>query len=180
VWDVGANVGLFTFAAAGLAGPGGHVVSVEADVWLANNLLRYARRNHYAAPVSVVPAAAGARAGIELLEVSVTYRATSHLASAAGGPLTGGVRYRQVAPTVSLDSLLEVFPPPDVLKIDVEGAEVKVLEGAIEVLRKCPVMLIEIASQNSAACHEQLRAFDVRVWHGPNYLALPRRPQKLE
>src|SRR5437870_1265436 len=34
VWDVGANVGLFSFAAAFQAGPRGLVVSVEPDVWL--------------------------------------------------------------------------------------------------------------------------------------------------
>ena len=34
IWDIGANVGLFAFAAANLAGPGGHVVAIEADIWL--------------------------------------------------------------------------------------------------------------------------------------------------
>src|SRR5687767_11298397 len=43
VWDVGANVGLFTFAAAGLAGPTGCVVSVEPDAWLAQLLQRSAK-----------------------------------------------------------------------------------------------------------------------------------------
>src|SRR3954463_7048765 len=32
VWDIGANVGLFAFAAAFLAGPGGSVVAVDADI----------------------------------------------------------------------------------------------------------------------------------------------------
>lgn len=33
VWDVGANVGLFSFAAAHFAGAGGRVISIEPDVY---------------------------------------------------------------------------------------------------------------------------------------------------
>ena len=42
VWDVGANVGLFAFAAASLAGPGGQVVAMEPDAWLVQLLRRSA------------------------------------------------------------------------------------------------------------------------------------------
>jgi hypothetical protein len=34
VWDIGANVGLFTFAAAARAGHNGHVIAFEPDTWL--------------------------------------------------------------------------------------------------------------------------------------------------
>jgi len=34
VWDIGANVGLFSFAAAVAAGPDGYVLAVEPDVQL--------------------------------------------------------------------------------------------------------------------------------------------------
>jgi hypothetical protein len=44
VWDVGANVGLFSFSAAALAGPGGFVLAIEPDVWLAHLLARSAQR----------------------------------------------------------------------------------------------------------------------------------------
>src|ERR1700722_17501823 len=36
VWDVGCNVGLFAFAAAGLAGAKGSVIALEPDPWLAD------------------------------------------------------------------------------------------------------------------------------------------------
>ena len=42
VWDIGANVGLFAFAAASLAGPRGQVVAMEPDAWLLQLLRRSA------------------------------------------------------------------------------------------------------------------------------------------
>src|SRR5206468_2992555 len=57
VWDVGANVGLFSFAAAGLAGDAGLVVAVEPDPFLVGLLRRSARRRRVGhARVEVVPA----------------------------------------------------------------------------------------------------------------------------
>src|ERR1019366_9300830 len=62
VWDVGANVGLFSFSAAALAGPRGFVLAIEPDVWLAHLLARSAQRIQQhsagAAPVAVLCAAA--------------------------------------------------------------------------------------------------------------------------
>src|SRR5882672_8676247 len=43
VWDVGANVGLFAFAAAGRSGSAGRVLAIEPDVWLVSLILRSAR-----------------------------------------------------------------------------------------------------------------------------------------
>ena len=40
VWDIGANVGVFTFGAAARCGTTGHVLSVEADTFLATLLQR--------------------------------------------------------------------------------------------------------------------------------------------
>src|ERR1043165_8291887 len=38
VWDIGANVGMFSFAAAVKAGEKGKVLAVEADTWLVDLL----------------------------------------------------------------------------------------------------------------------------------------------
>jgi predicted RNA methylase len=46
VWDIGANVGVFTYAAASLA-KRGSVVAVEADIWLADLLGRTKRLSDY-------------------------------------------------------------------------------------------------------------------------------------
>jgi hypothetical protein len=47
VWDIGANVGVFTFAAASVAHQG-IVVAIEADIWLANLLRKTAAFHAYA------------------------------------------------------------------------------------------------------------------------------------
>ena len=44
VWDIGANVGVFTFASASIATEGA-VLSVEADIWLAGILRKTGRRS---------------------------------------------------------------------------------------------------------------------------------------
>src|SRR4051812_44993411 len=53
VWDIGANIGLFTFAAAGLAGGHGRVLAVEPDTWCVDLLRRSSALNPQLAPVTV-------------------------------------------------------------------------------------------------------------------------------
>ena len=45
VWDIGANIGLFSFAAAAAAGPEGRVLAVEPDTDLVRLLRRSAAAN---------------------------------------------------------------------------------------------------------------------------------------
>lgn len=164
VWDVGANVGLFTFTAAGLAGPTGHVVAVEADVDLAVRLTKAKRWNPQKAPVDVLCAAVGAEDDVLVFNVAQAARATNYLAEGGGSSMTGGVRESRLVATLRLDSLLKRLPPPHVLKIDVEGAEALVLAGAQEVLRHGPTVLMEVYSENSDRVHEFLTG------HGYTYL----------
>ena len=57
VWDIGANLGLFSFAAAVAAGPSGRVLAVEPDTVMAGLLRRSAASNSGQAQVDVLPAA---------------------------------------------------------------------------------------------------------------------------
>src|ERR1700753_2897668 len=57
VWDVGANVGLFGFAAAVAAGPTGRVLAVEPDATLVTLLRRSVAGNLGLAPIDVLPVA---------------------------------------------------------------------------------------------------------------------------
>lgn len=161
VWDVGANVGLFSFAAAALAGPSGFVLAVEPDIWLAHLLRRSAAeaRVEPAAPVTVLCAAAHEISGMGQLSIAVRARSANHLLESDGSSQSGGQREIQSTITILMDDLLQHFPAPSVLKIDVEGAESKVLNGARRLLESAkPVIWCEVDPKNSMAVAEQLRS----------------------
>ncbi len=149
VWDIGANIGVFSFASAAIA-LNGEVVAVEADVWLVGLLRRSARlAAARGSRVAVVPAAASSRTGVAQFLVAQRGRASNALASAGGRTQMGGTRETQFVPTVTLDSLLDTFEAPHFVKIDVEGAEVEVLRGAATLLaRHRPAMYIEVGYEH--------------------------------
>jgi FkbM family methyltransferase len=153
VWDIGANVGLFAAAASFLAGPAGRVLAVEADGWLAN-LLRESFRGLPGgrAPITVLSAAAASANGVADLNVAQRGRAANHMASVAGSSQAGGVRAVETVMTVTLDWLLDRFPAPDLVKIDVEASEVECLRGAARLLRQQrPVVVCEVSAENATA-----------------------------
>jgi FkbM family methyltransferase len=170
VWDVGANVGLFSFCASALAGPSGSVLAIEPDFWLAHLLtcsVQGLSRSHCstAAPVTVVCAAVAEHTGISEFQIAKRGRAANHLAEIDGSSQVGGSRYSQQTITVSLDFLLEHFPPPSVLKIDAEAAEVKILQGSAELLRTArPIIWCEVAPENSAAVAKLLHEHGYEIY----------------
>ncbi len=158
VWDLGANVGLFSFAAAFASGRGGSVLAVEADPWIAQLLEHSALSappSH--APITVVRAAVCERAGRVDLAISSQSRAANHLAEIQGSPLAGPARKTVSVPCFSLDDLLLVHPAPHVLKIDIEGAEVLALRGGSRVLDLEPVILCEVDDRNVRVVSEMLQ-----------------------
>lgn len=184
VWDVGANVGLFSFCASALAGPSGSVLAIEPDFWLAHLLMRSARRLSHGrysatAPVAVVCAAVAERTSIHEFQIAERGRAANHLAEIGGSSQVGGSRYSQKAITVSLDFLLEHFPPPSVLKIDAEATEVKILQGSAELLRTArPIIWCEVSPENSEAVTKVLRGHGYEIYAAAlppaERIALPR------
>jgi FkbM family methyltransferase len=152
VWDVGANVGLFAVVASHAAGAGGKVLAVEADGWLATLLRRSAATlpaGH--APIDVLSAAVADRQGIADFHVVARGRAANHLASVAGSSQAGGTRSVQKVVTVTLDGLLDAFPAPALVKVDVESAELACLRGAARLLAQVrPTLLCEVGAGTAA------------------------------
>jgi len=165
VWDVGANVGLFSFAAAAVAGPAGSLLAVEPDTALAGLLRRSAAADQGHAPVQVLPAAVSDEVSVARFHVALRNRATSHL-DGYGTAMAGGVRFTNLVPTVTLDWLAARFPAPDVLKIDVEGAELAVLNGAAQLLGHVPTIICEVAARNAAAVSGLLTARGYTLYDG--------------
>ncbi|HVJ07566.1 MAG TPA: FkbM family methyltransferase [Acidisarcina sp.] len=133
-WDIGANLGLFSFAAAGLAGSAGKVFAVEPDTYLVDLLRRSSRlKNDGAAPVTVIPCAVSESFGVLDFHIAQRARAANSLSVFEGGQ-GGGVRETQSVLSVTLDWLATQIPPPDLIKIDAEGADLRVLRGASRLL----------------------------------------------
>jgi FkbM family methyltransferase len=152
VYDVGANVGIFTLLAAVRSGPAGHVYSFEP---LPRNLA-YLRRHivlNHLENCTVTDAAVSSTEGIRRFAAAAWEHSMGHFA--ADGEIEvrcmtlGGCIYGAKA-----------FRPPHVLKIDVEGAEMDVLHGAEKAISEFhPAMFLEVhGTQNHAGCREFLRA----------------------
>ena len=118
-FDVGANVGFYTLLAARIVGPEGRVVAFEPHPENVAALERNVQANGLS-NVVVVPKAVSAASGEARLAGGD--RATAHLDADRGRPVE----------TVSLDEFVAAWPAlaPAVVKIDVEGHELEVLEGA--------------------------------------------------
>jgi FkbM family methyltransferase len=175
VWDIGANVGLFAFAAAGRAGTRGRVVAVEADIWLANLLRRSAGQpSKTRAPVDVLPVAVSGAVDIATFNIAERGRAANYLAEARGSSQAGGVRETQQVISVTLDWLLERFPKPNVVKIDVEGAELQVLSQATKLLATArPVILCEVRDHNAKPVTDLLHSHGYRLYDLAAYERIP-------
>lgn len=153
VWDIGANVGVFALAAAGLIRDGS-VLAVEPDLHLTSLIRRSIQRlSPDAASVRSLAAAVSNADGVASLAISKRGRASNSLEEVGGRSQMGGVRHYVDVPTLTLDTLLGSFDAPQVVKVDVEGAEVLALQGAGRLLSEIrPILLIEVGqSQNREA-----------------------------
>ena len=167
VWDVGANVGLFAFAAAACAGRGGTIHCFEADTWLVQLLRRSCMiQPSQNASVNVVPVALAGAVSLQSFAIAKRARASSAL-SKYGNTDMGGVSDLQTVPAVSLDWLLSELPAPDVLKIDVEGAELEVLRDQPDILQNVrPVIICEVSDVNRAEVTTILKQANFRLFDG--------------
>jgi FkbM family methyltransferase len=129
VADVGANVGRYSLRAAQLVGPTGRVYALEPD---APN----------AAALRKTIADSGLR-GIELLEAAAgdidgmveLFLCEEHRGDHRTYP-TGDARRAVAVRSVRLDTLLGDAPSVDLVKIDVQGAEYRVLQGMSSLLAR--------------------------------------------
>jgi len=162
VWDIGANVGLFSLAAASRAGSGGLVLAVEPDPLTAGLLRRSsAELPATCAKVLVVEAAVTDSEGTAEFAIASRGRAASHLAQVRASSQAGGARAAVRVAATTLDSLLASYLRPNLVKIDTEGAELLCLRGASRLLGEVrPRLLCEVGTANGAAVGALLRDHD--------------------
>jgi FkbM family methyltransferase len=157
VIDAGANIGALTLPFSRLVGETGGVVAFEPQrpmfYMLSGNLAINTIEN-----VAAIQAALGAAAGTILVPLA---RPQAHLnfgGISVGGEVGDPVRVR------TIDSL--ALHALRLIKIDVEGAELGVIQGAAETIRRRrPFLFVENdRKEKSAALIEALFALGYRLW----------------
>ena len=124
LYDVGANIGFYSLLAARL---GAQVFAFEPDVHNAESLARHARLNSFGAKIEVIRAAVFSTSGFVALEPAGSARGHGN---AHVGTNTQHSNPTVHVPCTTLDDFAREHIVPDTIKIDVEGAESNVLEGA--------------------------------------------------
>jgi FkbM family methyltransferase len=133
--DVGANIGFFTRRLAEWVRPGGLVIAIEPEAQNFEALKAMLSRRGLL-NVEVLQAVAAEAAGTLKLEVNAFHPADHRISE-------NGTAVR----AVTLDGLMEEqgWPEVSLVKIDVQGAEERVLRGALEVIRcSHPVIFMEV------------------------------------
>jgi len=172
-FDVGAHVGLYSLVASCLVGPKGKVVAFEPDPLNARLIREHAARNGLS-NISV------ARVAVWRSEGEVRFRRGGDQAtgksSRRGAVVDAGLAMGSgeiiSVQAVSLDRFAAGSCSPAVIKIDVEGAECEVLEGATGLLARAkPTLICEVHTAEAAAfVAEFLPARDYSLqWVPPRY-----------
>lgn len=145
VYDIGANVGFFTVLLGRLVGSGGAVYAFEPVPETSRSARHNAELNGFA-HITVFANAVGRRTGT----VQLALRGESTWAKFADEQTTGPTLE---VPLVAIDDLVSAgtIRPPSLVKIDVEGAELEVIEGMRRTLAAHrSVILCEMHGKNAA------------------------------
>jgi FkbM family methyltransferase len=170
VWDVGAYAGMTTYFFAQMVGPGGKVYAFEPDEINYEFLLRNLKM-HQLENVIPVKAALSDKSG------TAEFR--------TDGTMSAGLCDFLYAPTGSGSSLVETLAlkdaceqfgcVPNYIKLDIEGAEVGVVRGALDFLTTHPIHL-SIESNHrvegeftSGRLEELLARANYRAWSSKSY-----------
>jgi FkbM family methyltransferase len=150
VYDVGANVGYVTLMLGKLVGIKGKVFAFEALPDNVERLRRNVELNDYIDRVTIFPGAVAAGAG----EVKFLVHSSGGMGKAAGSAGRDEQYLREIiVPGISLDEFVyaQGNPPPQAVKMDIEGGEVMALPGMARVLAEArPLMLMELHGPESA------------------------------
>jgi len=162
-YDLGTNLGFFSLVAARQIGPSGHVYGFEPDPEIAQRVRSNLSRNGFE-NFTVTEAAVWCETGkvsFSRSDASASPdRGTGQIANTPGQERTISV------PAIALDDFLKTARPPNLIKCDVEGAEIEALRGAVSVLAGYhPDIVCEIHSpENGITVRDLLLRLDYQVF----------------
>ncbi|MBF6571126.1 MAG: FkbM family methyltransferase [Candidatus Binataceae bacterium] len=148
IYDIGAQAGIYTLFFSKLSGASGRVYAFEPCPYEARFLVDHVRMNGLA-NVKIIQAAVAERTGFVGISTG---------RGSCQNQICDDAATALMVPCINLDTL--DLPSPDLIKIDVEGAESAVLAGAHRVLRETrPVIFVALHSiEQRAKCAALLRA----------------------
>ncbi|WP_165066841.1 FkbM family methyltransferase [Paludisphaera rhizosphaerae] len=174
VVDLGANIGYFTLTAADLVGPKGHVHAIEPTPSTASRLRENVALNGFD-QVSIHQIAASDDEGTLRLHLSEDDCEGNSLFAAEPGGNSIEVDVTTLDHFADQQGLRRI----DLLKVDVEGAEVRVLRGARRVLSGtvAPVLIVEANSPAlRAAKSHPTELYDLLDTLGYSWRVVERMP----
>jgi FkbM family methyltransferase len=186
LYDIGANVGAYSLVAAKKPGGGARVYSFEASYVNVAALSVNVALNGLGGVVTPMPIALSDRTGMDVFNLrDIEAGGARHALGTGVAPEDGPTMFPQPVLVFRLDDLVEQFrlPPPNHIKLDVDGGELAVLNGAARTLASPALqsVLVEVEASLSDAVTEafarsglrleariakQNKAGEYAVWYG--------------
>jgi FkbM family methyltransferase len=141
VFDIGANVGYYAMLAAALVGPAGRVHAFEPTPDVAQRLAQNIAMNHLSDRIRHLAVAVGSTTCTSELYLNPD--------NSEGNSLFASSEHRvsTAVPVITIDEHVRVngLRAVDIIKVDVEGAELDVLKGGAGLLSRedAPILFIE-------------------------------------
>jgi FkbM family methyltransferase len=160
LWDVGANVGLYSIYAA--IKRNARVYAFEPSVFNLELLARNIFHNHLQQQITIVPIALSSVLGTSLFRMSNTtwggaLSTFGEKIDQNGGELNSMFEYQTLG--VSMADVVQHLgiPKPEYIKIDVDGIEHFILRGGAHVLEEAQSVLIEVSDNFAEQAEECAR-----------------------
>ena len=167
LFDIGANVGAYSLVAAKKPGGGARVFSFEPSYASITSLCANVILNNLGDQVTPMPVALSDRTSMNVFSLRDLEPGSARHALGAGDTEEGPAVYQQPVMTFRLDDLVESFglPRPNHIKLDVDGGELAVLDGASRTLSSPTLqsMLIEVSTSLSSAVTAALERHGLRL-----------------
>ncbi len=149
-YDVGANIGYVSLILAQKLGDSGKIYAIEALPENLERLRTHVEMNALEPQVRVIPGAVAATSE----PVCFLVGPSGAMGKAAGSAGRSDARRNSIkVPGISLDDFVfrDGYPPPQVIKMDIEGGEVLALRGMPRLLVEAhPLILLELHGPEAA------------------------------
>jgi len=150
LWDIGANVGVFSLYAA--LGGKNKVLAIEPSAESYSTLNANIRLNNLEEHIDALCFAGSQKTNLLQLHMKDPSSGASHNSIGSSSNQFGefDVNGKQSIIAISLDDLdqIEGIASPNHIKLDVDGKELEILTGATKVLKKVDSLLVEVEGRN--------------------------------